>query len=381
MSDRDIIKMRRYAGEDLDDRPHIVVLGSCKVGNFVVTTPTLNGLKSRFPKAVVGFIGSDVTADFEQSHPSIDWRLSWDDVGPNAFMSLSEGLASAVQAHGPVALAINLDGFNPVTQVLISYLNPDYVAGGALTQNRRRCLPWGDLPSQAFLADPDWDSPAFLERYSPVFRTQYIAELFAHLAGVAEHCDPASIALPAVAPSFVVPDVLIHCTTARAAKVWSFQSWRVVVDFLVDSNYSVGLVGAPQRQQQQAYNSGDGEDWLLQVTKLQDLRGRTSLIELAGACQQARAVVSVDAGPLHIAAAMGVPTLAVVGNDGDGHGASPIRLWMPRAANAQRTVAEHTCLSCVEARFSNDSCLEERHHCMLSVAPEQVISWLQSALV
>ena len=81
-------------------------------------------------------------------------------------------------------------------------------------------------------------------------------------------------------------------------------------------------------------NSGDGEDWLLQVTQLQDLRGRTSLIELAGACQQARAVVSVDAGPLHIAAAMGVPTLAVVGNDVDGHGASPIRLWMPRAANA-----------------------------------------------
>ena len=381
MLDQGIIKMRRYAGEDLDNRPHIVVLGSCKVGNFVVTTPTLNGLKSRFPKAVIGFIGSEVTADFEQSHPSIDWRLSWDEVGPDAFMRLVEGLAAAVQAHGPVVLAINLDGFNPVTQVLISYLNPDYVAGGALTQNRRRSLPWGDLPFQAFLADPDWDSPAFLERYSQVFRTQYIAELFAHLAGVAEHSDPAAIALPAVAPSFEVPDVLIHCTTARAAKVWPFQSWRVVIDFLIDANYSVGLVGAPPRQQQQAYNSGDGEDWLLQVTQLQDLRGRTSLIELAGACQQARAVVSVDAGPLHIAAAMGVPTLAVVGNDGDGNGASPIRLWMPRAANAERTVAEHTCLSCAQARFSNDLCLEERHHCMLSVEPDQVIRWLKSVLI
>ena len=189
------------------------------------------------------------------------------------------------------------------------------------------------------------------------------------------------IALPAVAPSFAVPDVLIHCTTARAAKVWPFQLWRVVVDFLVEANYSVGLVGAPPRQQQQAYNSGDGEDWLLQVTQLQDLRGSTSLIELAGACQQARAVVSVDAGPLHIAAAMGVPTLAVVGNDMDGHGASPIRLWMPRAANAKRTVAKQTCLSCAQAHFSNDSCLEERHHCMLSVDPDQVIRWLKSVLV
>ena len=73
----------------------------------------------------------------------------------------------------------------------------------------------------------------------------------------------------------MVPDVLIHCTTARAAKVSPFQSWQVVVDF-GRLDYSVGLVVAPQRQQQQAYNSGDGEDWLLQVTQLQDLRGRTS---------------------------------------------------------------------------------------------------------
>ena len=97
-----------------------------------MTTPVLNGLKSRFPKAVIGFIGSDVTADFEKSHPCIDWRLSWDHVDASAFMHLAEGLATAIQTHGPVALAINLDGFNPVTQVLISYLSPDYVAGGGL---------------------------------------------------------------------------------------------------------------------------------------------------------------------------------------------------------------------------------------------------------
>ena len=47
--------------------PHIVVLGSCKVGNFVVSTPVLRGLRVRFPDAVIGFIGSEVTADFEQA--------------------------------------------------------------------------------------------------------------------------------------------------------------------------------------------------------------------------------------------------------------------------------------------------------------------------
>ena len=57
--------LQRYGGEALPDSPHIVVLGSCKVGNFVVSTPVLEGLKARFPGAVIGFVGSEITLDFK----------------------------------------------------------------------------------------------------------------------------------------------------------------------------------------------------------------------------------------------------------------------------------------------------------------------------
>ena len=43
-------RLQRYAGEHLGDQPHVVVLGSCKVGNFVVSTPVLQGLRNRFPR-------------------------------------------------------------------------------------------------------------------------------------------------------------------------------------------------------------------------------------------------------------------------------------------------------------------------------------------
>ena len=43
---------QRYAGEELSPSPHIIVLGSCKVGNFVVSTPALSGLRQRFPDAI-----------------------------------------------------------------------------------------------------------------------------------------------------------------------------------------------------------------------------------------------------------------------------------------------------------------------------------------
>ena len=136
------------------------------------------------------------------------------------------------------------------------------------------------------------------------------------------------------------------------------------------------MVGSPPQQQQDAYNSGDGEEWLLQYTELQDLRGRTNLLQLAGAFKSSRAVISVDAGPLHIAAAVGTPTLAVVGNDMSGVGASPIRLWMPRCQNAQRTYSSVSCSLCAENYFANDECLLDGHPCMEGVAPQMVIDWL-----
>ena len=372
--------MKRYSGEAVGPAPHIVVLGSCKVGNFVVSTPTLQGLRARFPDAVIGFIGSEVTAELEAAHPCIDWRMSWDCPSPQPLKALWEDLSSRLKLYGPIALAINLDGFNPVTQVLVSWLAPERVAGMAFDQRRRGLLALGELPHQRFLEDAQWDSPEFVERYQGLFNTNYIAELFSVLAGVNEYCEPSNICLPASSPPFAVPDVLIHCTTARAAKIWPFTHWKTVLDALQGSDLSVGLIGSAPQQQLDSYNGGYGEEWLLERTDLQDLRGKTSLLQLAGACQQARAVISVDAGPLHIAAAMGTPTLAVVGNDMAGVGPSPIRLWMPRCENVQRTHSTVSCSLCADECFANNSCLLDDHLCMEGVHPQQVIKWVDSVI-
>ena len=368
------IGVQRYGGESLGEAPRIVVLGSCKVGNYVKSTPLLRGLWEHWPAATVDFLGSSITADFETHCPWISWRRSWDDPAPDAGLALQQALVERAAAFGTVDLAINLDGFNPVTQALTTWLRPRYVAGGALTANLRRELPWGQLPQQRFLADPDWDSDAFLQRYAGLLNSNYIAELFCRLAFV--DTDFAAIELPSADPGFPVPDVLIHCTTARAAKVWPFERWCQVVEACSARGVSVGLVGSPPAAQQAEYHSEGGEEALLAATELIDLRGRTSLMQLAGACRQAAAVVSVDAGPMHIAAAVGTPTLAIVGNDAAGVGASPIRLWLPRVAVLQRTISSASCSACVENRYRNDGCLVEGHPCMAGVEPEQVIDWL-----
>ena len=164
---------------------------------------------------------------------------------------------------------------------MVSLLAPELVAGISFDPRRRRLLPLGELPQQSFLQDLEWDSSSFVDRHQGVFKSNYIAELFAVMAGVTDYCDPSKISLPFAPPPFPVPDVLIHCTTTRGAKIWPFHHWKRVLDALIERGLSVGLVGSAAQHQQDSYNSGDGEQWLLEHSELQDLRGKTNLLQLS----------------------------------------------------------------------------------------------------
>ena len=110
-----------------------------------------------------------------------DWRVGWDDTSIDAGLSLQQELSKQQKIFGKPSLVVNLDGFNPITCVLASWLRPQYVAGGCYSLNLTRMLPWGDKPPQRFLADLDWDSPEFLSRYKDHFDSNYIGELFCRL--------------------------------------------------------------------------------------------------------------------------------------------------------------------------------------------------------
>lgn len=369
--------IQRYEGQELGPRPRIAVLGSSKLGNFIVTTPLLRGLKERWPQAHVDFYGSPVNRAFEEACPWIDWRT---DIFPLAPGRLQQIAMAAREQGGPGGydLAINCDGFNPYTTTLVTLFEPRYAAGNALGPGLGDTLPLGDHPCNRILAEPDWTTPAFLERYRDHLESNYIAELFARMAFV--ETDFTAISLESAPPPFDVPDVLIHANATREAKLWPLEHWRALVRWCRNEGLSVGMVGVmpkPGREGEMGYPT---EAALADEAGVEDLRGRTSPIELAGALRAARACVTVDSGPLHVAAAVGCPTVAVFGNDADGVGASPLQLWMPRVGSVVRTVSPERCTLCLDNRFRNTACLRDEHICLLSVTPEQVVARLREAL-
>ncbi|MCB4421459.1 glycosyltransferase family 9 protein [Synechococcus sp. HB1133] len=379
--------MERFEGNWLGDNPHIVVLGSRKLGNFIATLPLLCGLRKKYPKCRLDFWGSEITKDFEEALVKknegnilkLDWRISWDGgIG-------LEDLLNYNNKRGRPDLVINCDGFNPITSVLTALISPRYACGNAMRKDLSRELETGEHIYNKVKNDKEWDSEKFLDRYKGAFRTQYIGEIFCRMAFVEPiYIDFESIELPTKDPSFDIPSILIHCTSTRSAKLWVTKYWSEVLDWCSEKGVSVGLVGADRMKQEAEYNSGNIEDILVDTYGLKghnilvDLRGKTDLIELAGACKGAKGVISVDAGPMHVAAAVGTSVMAVVGNDENGVGASPIRLWLPQTNNIQRTVSKNHCQECMNNKYKNDECLIKNHDCMEGVGSHQVINWLES---
>lgn len=372
--------MQIFSNQFLGVKPHLAVFSSSKVGNFVVTTPLLRGLKEKYPDCTIDFFGSEITQDFEIHCPYIDWRFSLYSHRPDFLEALALEVRQRREVAGDYDLAINCDAFSEVNLVMASAIRPTYIAGVALSRDFRDKVKFLDREDSIYqiLEDNDWNSKEFVTRHKNLLKSNYISEIFCRIAYV--ETDFYQLELPTHQPRFSVPDVLIHVTATRQAKLWSTHYWQQVIQWCEAQGLTLGLVGCSLKQQQNLYNSGETEEYLLQTTNLIDLRGDTSLIELAGALLEAKVCITVDTGPLHIAAAVGCPTIAIFGNDIDGDGASPIRLWAPQQPHVKIAVSDFKCTLCQENQFKNHACLLDDHACMINLLPETVIEQLKELL-
>jgi ADP-heptose:LPS heptosyltransferase len=116
--------MERFTDQPLSPRPHLAVFGSDKVGNFVLTTPLLRGLKEKYPCATLDFFGGETTCDLEAGCPYIDARFSLYGERPEYLGELHAFVAARRAAAGDYDLAINCDEFSELNLVVVAAVAP-----------------------------------------------------------------------------------------------------------------------------------------------------------------------------------------------------------------------------------------------------------------
>ena len=105
---------------------------------------------------------------------------------------------------------------------------------------------------------------------------------------------------------------------------------------------------------------------------LPSLAGRTSMRELAAVIEKLDALVSVDSGPAHLAAAMGTPLVVL-------WGPAILEQVRPLSVRSPVTLLRHAppCAPCYETPLMN-TC--RRNICMESIGPREVLASVAALL-
>ena len=140
----------------------------------------------------------------------------------------------------------------------------------------------------------------------------------------------------------IAPRAFIH---AHPGSRWIFKCWTpranaAFLDRVASDGYAIVVTGAPDPREREIVAAT--LDAIAPRTRAQllDLGGRLTLPEVGALTARARLFFGVDSAPMHIAAAMGTPTIALFGPSGE-HEWGPWRV-------AQRVVVSraHPCRPC-----------------------------------
>ena len=136
------------------------------------------------------------------------------------------------------------------------------------------------------------------------------------------------------------------------AKQWPLASWTDLAKRLLKEGVPVAVLGRKEETELGAAMAAEAPGLL-------DLTGRTSLAALGGLLAKAPLAVANDSGTMHLAAALGAPTLGIFGPT------SP-RTSHPLGAAAHALWAEVECAPCYRRECPID------HRCMGRLDPESI---------
>ncbi len=294
--------MKRYCGESLPPRPRIAVISNDAIGNYVVVTPLLQMLRTAHnPSELCYFTGART-----QELWSVDPKIDSGDV----FLGVSprEAAALALQ-QGPFDLIVNVEWL-PWAKAFAALLAGEntFVCGPALNGSGRSDLPFCEDERGRLWKDQEWISPDLTSKY-PFLQTGFIGEIFCRLAYLSG--DIPLYSVPSQKPLIKVPDVLIAMSASLEDKLWPLDSWREALTCLRKSGLTVGLLGAKPASQSAFWLGSAAETAVVDEGLAEDLRGQFTLPQVVSALAEAKLVLTLDNGILHLACAAETRTVGL----------------------------------------------------------------------
>ena len=150
-----------------------------------------------------------------------------------------------------------------------------------------------------------------------------------------------------------------------SSRTWKAAQFRDLVWRLARDGYEILLTGSQAEGERFRSETGMTEC----PTGVRDLMGTLSLRELMAVMAQSQAVVSMSSGPMHLAAALGVPTISLFDPR---RNQSPVR-WQPLGRGVVLMPDVPTCEKCIYQACPYWDCLDR-------ITVETVLQRIQQVL-
>jgi len=162
---------------------------------------------------------------------------------------------------------------------------------------------------------------------------------------------------------FATPMIAVSVGTKVQAKDWGRENWRTLLGELARTypRHSLLLVGAAEESEASEF-AADG--WrAASAGALVNLCGKLSPRESAAALAHARIFVGHDSGPMHLAAAVQVPCVAIFA------ARNVPRVWFPFGERHRVLYTKVDCMGC-----GLETCIVEKKKCILSITVDEVMT-------
>ncbi len=280
----------------LADIQRLLIVKTSSIGDVLHALPIVSAIKDAAPHLEIGWVVRKRCADILHGNPAIDHLY----VLPNspAFGELAALRRTLCAARYDIAL--DMQGL--ALSGLITWLSgaPLRVSWDRNREGNALFLTHPIVPGRAKDAheiDLLYGFAEALGAYTP--HPEYTPQPYLAAENAAKAAERLS-ALPR-------PRIALNVGASRAYKRWPLESWTEVAQSLTQSGRSVVFVG----------DRADAETVALITPHLTggfvNLAGQTTLRELASVLAECDLLISGDSGPMHLAVAVGTPTVAIFG--------------------------------------------------------------------
>ena len=341
------------------NKKHFLILRLSSIGDVLHATPVARQLKKRHPHCRITWLASPPASELLASNPDIDELLLWD----------RRPFDRAAAAHRYLQAKRHLDALKPIFAEkkfdIVLDIQCLFLTGLIAKMSR--------APRRIGIHDRHEFNHLFMTERAPAIESQH--KLLRYLSALV----PLGIPLPdpkdspdAVMPMLRLPKRLdgyaaafwqahgIDCSRpilmVNTRTSWPNKNWAT-------ASFAAALTDLPERLQI-VFSGAPGDKHFIEEVQQGmgrpslSIAGEPDLLELAALFRSASLLFTGDTGPLHIAAAVGTPTLSLWGPT------SPA-MYGPLAGNHIFLCSPAACNGC-----NKTHCKRGTDECMAAITPQ-----------